>query len=286
MILPGRFMVRRILACLVAAAAVSAAAGDGGERSWAMRVETELFLQGSSTPAVRSLTLFRDGVAWDFLEVPTADEDEMQVVEIALHDPARERVVVIDPVRNVKTQVDGVRLERLGVSLAKWARGADDRLIRWAGGPDFDSGLTEGREALELSGPRVRYAVKHAPAPAPEAAAAYRQFADSALMLKALLHPGGIPPFPRLAINRRLEDADAIPTEVILEMNPRLAPLGGLTDRRRSVHKMHPRLLETDLERIEEAEAQAAAAEAVPLAAFVDRGAADSRTARNDAGSR
>ena len=257
---------------------------DRAERAGIMRVETELFAHGDSTPASRSLTLFRDGVAWDFLELPArddadADEPRMELVEIVLHDPARERVVVIDPKRNVKTQIESVRLERLGVSLAKWARGSDDRLIRWAGGPDFDSGLTENDRVIELSGPRVRYAVTHAAAPSAASAAAYREFADSALLLRALVHPGGVPPFPRLALNRRIEEAGGIPAEVTLEIEPRLGPLGGRTERLKSVHKALPRLLPSDVDRIETAESQAAAAEPVELAAFVDGDAIDSRAA-------
>jgi hypothetical protein len=258
-------------------------AADDADRGWTMRVETELFAKGASEPAARSLTLFRDGVAWDFLELPVAGEDEkekqMQLAEIVLHDPARERMVVIDPVRNVKTQVDAVRLERLGVSLAKWARSSDDRLIRWAGGPDFTSGLTEKDRTIELAGPRVRYAVTHAKAPAPEAATAYRQFADSAVLLRALLHPGGVPPFPRLSLNRSIEEAGGIPSEVTLEIEPRLGPLGGRSDRLKSLHKLHPRLLSSDIERIEAAESQAAAAEAVELAAFAEGETVDSHAA-------
>ncbi len=268
--------------CLVGAERARAA--DDGERGGIMRVETKLFAHGADEPVSRSLTLFRDGIAWDFLELPAgagADDAEprMELVEIVLHDPSRERVVVIDPKRNLKTQIESVRLERLGVSLAKWARGSDDRLIRWAGGPDFESGLTENDRVLELAGPRVRYAVTHAAAPSVASAAAYREFADSALLLRALVHPGGVPPFPRLALNRRIEEAGGIPAEVTLEIEPRLGPLGGRTERLKSVHKVLPRLLASDLDRIETAESQAAAAEPVELATFVDGDAVDSRAA-------
>ena len=273
-----------LLAAVVVGAGLVQADDERADRGGVMRVETELFAHGASTPASRSLTLFRDGVAWDFLELPArddadADAPRMELAEIVLHDPARERVVVIDPKRNVKTQIESVRLERLGVSLAKWARGSDDRLIRWAGGPDFDSGLTENDRVIELAGPRVRYAVTHASAPSASSAAAYREFADSALLLRALVHPGGVPPFPRLALNRRIEEAGGIPAEVTLEIEPRLGPLGGRTERLKSVHKVLPRLLPSDLDRIETAESQAAAAEPVELAAFVDGDAVDSRAA-------
>jgi hypothetical protein len=278
-----RALAAVVTAGLVVAVLGTVVAAEQADSGWTMRVETELFAHGASEPAARSLTLFRDGVAWDFLELPVAGEDEkderMELAEIVLHDPARERLVVIDPVRNVKTQVEAVRLERLGVSLAKWARSSDDRLIRWAGGPDFASGLTEKDHAVELAGPRVRYVVTHDKAPSPEAATAYREFADSAVLLRALLHPGGVPPFPRLALNSSIEEAGGIPSEVTLEIEPRLGPLGGRSDRLKSVHKLHPRLLSSDIERIEAAESQAAAAEAVELAAFVEGEAVDSREA-------
>jgi hypothetical protein len=248
------------------------------DRPCDLRVESELFSAGGDEPVARSLTLFHQGVAWDFLEIVNADTKTAAIGEIVLHDPARERVVVIDPVRHVKTQVDMIRLERLSVSLAKWARSNDDRLVRWAGGPDFTAGFTEEDERIELVGPRVRYAVAYEAAPCPEAAFNYRRFADTAILLKALMQPGGIPPFPRLAVNRRLEDAGAIPSEVTLEIEPRLIGIAGRPERLRCVHKVHPRLLGGDLERIEDAQGHVAAAETVNLATFIARDEEPSRS--------
>jgi hypothetical protein len=262
-------------ACLVLVAPVVAAppaALPPSDREFELRVESELFADGGAEPVARSLTLFEGEVAWDFLELaaPAADgPPELRLAEIVLHDPARERVVVIDPARDVKTQIESIRLERLSVSLAKWARNADDRLVRWAGGPDFGDGMTEKDEALELVGPRVRYGVAYAAAPSTEAAATYRRFADTAILLKALLQPGGIPPFPRLALNRRIEAAGAIPAEVTLEIDPKLALVAGRPSRLKCVHKSHPRLLAADRRRIEDGEAHVASARAVDVAAFV-----------------
>lgn len=246
------------------------------ERPCEMRIESELFSDGTATPIARSLTLFQEGVAWDFLEPITSGS--AAATEIVLHDPARERVLVIDPERHLKTQVELLRLERLSVSLAKWARSSEDRLVRWAGGPDFSTGFAVDGAQLDLVGPRVKYAVTHEPAPSPEAAEAYRRFADTAILLKALLQPGGIPPFPRLALNERLSAANVIPVEVKLEIDPRLAVIGARPERLRCVHRLHPRLLTGDLARIEEAKAHVAAAESVPLAAFVQRHRPDDRS--------
>ncbi|MFM8291357.1 MAG: hypothetical protein ACKOC4_06625 [Planctomycetia bacterium] len=260
------------IACLPLAVPARAAPPLAGDGQFELRVESELFADGGAAPVARSLTLFQGDVAWDFLELAepaAADEAGMRLAEIVLHDPARERVVVIDPARDVKTQIDTIRLERLSVSLAKWARGADDRLVRWAGGPDFGDGITEKDEALELVGPRVRYAVAYAAAPSTAAAATYRRFADTAILLKALMQPGGIPPFPRLALNRRIEAAGAIPAEVALEIDPKLALVAGRPHRLKCVHKSHPRLLAADRRRIEDGEAHVASARAVDVADFV-----------------
>ena len=156
------------------------------------------------------------------------------------------------------------------MSLSAWARKSDDRLVRWAGGPDFGDGMEENESGrISLQGPRVRYEVEYDHA-SPDAANAYRRFADTALLVKALLHPGGLPPFPRLAINRRVSVAEGIPTQVTLELASPAAAFGGRPSVMRSVHKLHPRLLAEDLKRIEDAEARVALAAPVDLAAFAD----------------
>ena len=76
---------------------------------------------------------------------------------------------------------------------------------------------------------------------------------------------------PRLAVNERLADAAAIPVEVKLEIDPRLSMIGARPERLRCVHRLHPRLLSGDHERIEDAKAHVAAAEPVALAAYVHR---------------
>ena len=272
-VLPLSTIVRLVLSgCLLAVCAGSKARA-AEERGF--RVESEVFANGAQEPIARSLTLFRDGIAWDFLEPSAAKGGGDAAGEIVLHDPSRERVVLVDPVRNLKTQIDAIRLERLSVSLASWARKSDDRLVRWAGGPDFGEGMTESDDRIELVGPRVRYTIEFATPPTAEAAGLYRRFADTAILLKALVRPGGLPPFPRLAINRRVAAAGGIPTEVSLEIDSRAAMVTGRADTLRCVHKFHPRLLAGDLSRIEEAESRVAVATQVELAEFAAAPALD-----------
>lgn len=246
-----------------------------------LRVETEVFDENDDgVPLAHSLTLFARDVAWDFLNISHTGSDTTSNKrdagfggEIILHDPARERVVLIDPRRNIRTTIDAIQLERLSVSLANWARQSDDKLICWAGGPAFGEGVQIKDEGFELIGPRVHYRVEATSAPTQEMADRYRRFADTAILLRAMLHPGGVPPFPRLEINRKLAAAGRLPAAVTLETEPRgglsAAALTGVLQRTlRSVHRIHPALRSDDLQRIANAEARMAAAEEVSLASY------------------
>ena len=248
----------------------------------ALRVETDVFADRDDVPIAHSLTLFSSQVAWDFLDTTPAEkktsdsESEHSKAfngEIVLHDPTRERVLLIDPLRQVKTSIDSIQLERLRVSLSKWARTSDDKLLCWAGGPHFENGIQESLDAIELVGPRVQYRIETTDAPSQEIAGQYRQFADTAILLRALLHPGGIPPFPRMALNKQLASKAKLPTSVTLEIDSRgsLVPSGLSSMMQRhlcSVHRIHPALRADDLQRIADAEACMALAEEGSLAEY------------------
>lgn len=250
-------------ACLV----LCAVGGQTTAEEIVLRVESEVFVNGDEMPAAKSLTLFHQGLTWDFLD-PPADGVEGDVI---LHDPARERVVVLDPELNLKTEIRTIRLERLNVSLATWARQSDDALIKWAGAADFGDAIVTDENRVELNGPRVRYAVEFTRSPSEDAVAAYRRFADTAILLKALMQPGGIPPFPRLAINRHVEAAGGIPAEVTLRVTPKVSLIPGAGDMLRSVHKVHPQLIDGDHSRIEAAGARLTVADMVDLEEFMKR---------------
>jgi hypothetical protein len=123
-----------------------------------------------------------------------------------------------------------------------------------------------------VTGPKVRYRVQYEKASSREAAERYQQFADVSLLLKALVHPGGLPPFPRMAINSRLVDERAIPSGVQLALSGELplpVPLAG-DQVLRSEHHTHPQLLAEDRRRISEASVRVAEAASVSLEVYAN----------------
>lgn len=268
---PRRF--DHVVACLIAIAVLPAAAAAETREGGLFRVETEVFADDDKVPSARSLTLFRDGVAWDFLQTLPKKPDEGEATpdeptEFVLHDPARERIILVDPARHVRTQVDHLQLERLRASLGAWARKADDPSLAWAGGPEFAEGLEETSSTILLKGPRVRYEVTFEPAENVDIAEEYRRFADAAVLVKALVHPGGLPPFPRIAINRRVAAAGGIPVAVRLELESRMSKLGRRPTVMRSEHKVLASWLSSDHKRLAAAEERMSLAAPVDLATY------------------
>jgi len=254
---------------------LSGGGAEAGERIL-LRVETEVFADDDEAPVARSLTLFRDGVAWDFLEALPKKPDEENAgpdepLELVLHDPARERIILVDPARHIRTQIDHLQLERLRASLGGWARKSEDPLMRWAGGPEFGDSLEETATKILLEGPRVRYEVTFEPAGSEAVAEEYRRFADAAVLIKALVHPGGIPPFPRIAINRRVAAAGGIPVAVHLEIESRMVRLGRRPNVLRSEHKVLESWLTSDHKRVAAAEERLAVAAQVDLATYAGK---------------
>lgn len=261
--------VTRAMPLVLATAVPVPIAAAEGEKD-VFRVETDVYDADDGQPVAHSLTLFRRGVAWDFLETlpKKGEQAAVEPAEFVLHDPVRERVILVDPARNVKTKIDAMQLERLRSSLASWARKSEDPLMRWAAGPDFSTALSEEGGKTVLAGPRVRYEVRHDRAPADGLAEEYRRFADAAVLVKALVHPGGLPPFPRLAINRQLAAVGAIPAAVRLEIEPRLGRLGGRPTVMRSEHRALPSWVASDFKRVAAAEERLSLAEEVDLASY------------------
>ncbi len=261
------------LLATLALTCVTSARGEGPEDTSSaagthLRVETAVFDGTAEEPVARSLTVFQNGVAWDFLEPAAGAAAPAVAEEIILHDPARGRVVVIDPTRRLRTEISAARMSRVLASLRVWAQGSDDELLQWSASPECVPQVPSDGGPLELDGPGARYRVGTSPAPSAAAAEQYRSFADVAVILRALLHPGGLPPFPRLAINRHLATASLLPETVSLEFSG-----GSLRQSRvlRSEHRFAPRLADDDLDRIETASAAMAVAEGVDLDEYMQR---------------
>ena len=221
------------------------------------RIESKIFFGKETEPTSETLTLFRGGTVYDFLSKPS---------EITIFSKPRGRVILLDPVRKVRTEIKTDRLVAFSEELKLWAAKQPDPALKFDADPRFEQTLDPSGE-LVFTSPYITYRVATIKANTDEVAQEYLEFADSYARLNALTNPGSIPPFPRLAINAALFKTHAIPERV--QMSIPSHKFGGKTTTLRSEHSIAWRLLDSDLQRINEADDFLATFTSVPLEEYL-----------------
>jgi len=205
------------------------------------RIQSKVFGE-NPLPLAENLTLFRAGVVYDYLEEPPT---------VTVFDPARGRFLLLDPTLRRQAEVTTHEVEQF-VSLLK-GRCAKDReeFLRFMANPQFEIKEDQTAGELVLASQWLSYRVSSTLARSPTELEEYRQFADWYAKLNTLTNPGNIPPFARLVLNATLFQRGEIPERVRLELTgPK--PFGQQQVTFRSEHLITRRLLEADVQRINE----------------------------------
>jgi len=208
------------------------------------RVVNEVYLGLQRKPVSRSVTIFHDGVVYDFLL------SEPQ--EVVVFDPAAERLVLLDLQRRIRTQLSTAEVEEFSQRLKQWASQQRDPLLRFLSAPDFSEQFDEVRGELTLSSPWLTYRILLANAPSPSVCRQYREFSDWMARLNTLLRANARLPFARLMVNQAVAQRRAVPREVTLSLARSSLPL----PRRvvRSEHQFYSQVMGPDLDRVLQAQ--------------------------------
>jgi hypothetical protein len=217
------------------------------------RIESKIFVGNAIAPSSENLTLFRGGQVYDFLTKPS---------ETTVFDKPRGRVILLDPARKVRTEIKADKLLAFSEELKVWAARQSDPFLKFAADPRFEQKL-DARGELLFTSEFISYRVATVKANTDAVAQQYLEFADSYARLNALTNPGSVPPLPRLAINAALFKTHVIPERVQMTM-PAHQRFGKATTLR-SEHSIAWRLLESDLQRIDEADESLVTFTPVPL---------------------
>ncbi|MCU0960932.1 MAG: hypothetical protein MUF48_12575 [Pirellulaceae bacterium] len=203
------------------------------------RIETDVFVDDGKEPAVETLTIFSEGVVYDFLLTG--------VEEITVFDQQRERLVLLDTKRKVKTELTFDSLlqyvAQMKVQLSEAKREA--LLAEELEVQSDDAGwltLTNGEVTYRAEGTRPKYA---------EAATEYQRFADWYARLNAM-REGNPPPFARIRLNAELASRGVVP-KTIERTIVQQRGLQQKTQTLRSQHLANWRLSQTDRKQIDRA---------------------------------
>jgi hypothetical protein len=223
------------------------------------RVESKIFEGNANRPVSEILTLFHDGKVYDLLSSPR---------EITIFDLAEQRIVLLDPVTQRRTELktdqltDFVEQMRVRATQQTDAKKVDPLLL-FCAEPKFTE-TNENNGWLNFASPLMTYRVRGTRSPNPADAQAYREFADYMARLQTRVKQGARPPFPRLFVNGELEGRGLRPDEVELTLRepnqPKAKPVV-----LRSKHKYESKLYPDDLKRIDEAVSNATSFKFLPL---------------------
>jgi len=184
------------------------------------RVDTEVFLGEEKEPFTDTLTLFADGLVYDFLPAS-------QPREITIFDPRMQHFTLLDPTRKLKTIITVQEVMESCISLNLHAKESKDPFFAFAVEPKFSVTEEEAKQGgqaatrLMLKSDWMVYTSVGTKPEMATAATAYRNFADAHNRLNAL-RPGGMLPAPRAALNEELGNRGLLPanvTRLILPQN-------------------------------------------------------------------
>lgn len=203
------------------------------------RIETDVFVDNAKEPTVETLTIFSEGVVYDFLLTG--------VEEITVFDQQRQRLVLLDTKRKVKTELTFDTLlqyvAQMKVQLSEAKR--DVLLAEELEIQSDDAGC------LTLTNGAVTYRAEGTSPKFPEAATEYQHFADWYARLNAM-REGNPPPFARIRLNAELAARGLVP-KTIERTIVQQRGLQQKTQSLRSQHLANWRLSQTDRKQIDRA---------------------------------
>ncbi|TWT48469.1 hypothetical protein [Botrimarina hoheduenensis] len=190
------------LLLMLSAAALSSAAD--------FRIETRVYAAGESEPVSQSVTLFADGIAYDF-----RDRDHRVTIFRRGMGSKPGRFVLLDTNGERRTEIGGERVAVVMTKLQRWAALQDDSFLRFVGDPKFEESFDASTGELRLVSDQLSYRLVTMPVANEEAMKELRSFLDAFSQLHTLLE-AGLPPGPRMEVNRVLARRSVVPVEVEL----------------------------------------------------------------------
>jgi hypothetical protein len=205
------------------------------------RIESRVFAGKEPKPVSENTTLFHVGIVYDYIPDKS----------IAVFDKPRGRFVLLDRQRHIKTEILVDKLQSFCDRLQGMASSDSNSFVRFVAEPHFDAATGDKSSELILSSPHMTYRLTTMKAQSPEASQQYREFSDWYARLNVMMNPGSTPPFPRMAVNDELYKRGLMAEQVQLTV-PQQSALHRHTVELRSEHHIAWRLLQTDLDLINE----------------------------------
>lgn len=181
------------------------------------RIDSEVFVDNEKKPVSENLTLFQEGVVYDFRFEPGKSRQLKEVVVFRISPTGQGDFVFLDVARKVRFSLDARTLLELVDKMRtspELQQKAPEMLQ-----PEFNKQWEESTGWLTLSSDRITYRATGTRTSDSAALDAFHLFANWYARLNAAV-PQRLPPFPRLALNEATHNQGMIPEEVHLTIQP------------------------------------------------------------------
>ena len=224
------------------------------------RIETEVYVGSEQKPVSQNLTLFSNGLVYDF---QMSNEAKPKPLEIVIYNTQDKSFVLIDIQRGIRMELQQVQVIQMVEGLRQQT--SQNELTKFLVEDNFEEEADISARCVSLRNSHIEYQFKGAKPPDISVLPGYFEFLDQYTRLNAS-DPTKLPPFPRLRLNQTIKKYGWIATEVRATLHP-----NGLFHskiRLKSAHTMVLSLSDTDRERIKEAKTKWMNSKAVDLATY------------------
>lgn len=168
------------------------------------RVDTDIYADNAKAPIKRTLTLFSDGIYYDF------EEAEMGLITVI--DPSRSRIVLLNRQRQVKATLDTNQVQKMVVNARTQSDAKTTAKIASISKSQFEK-IPNGKEEAVVLNEYMEYRASTQQPNQPDMAHQYFEFANGSAQLNAIYQPK-LPPYLRLELNRLIAERDLLPNEI------------------------------------------------------------------------
>jgi len=197
------------VARLVFAVFCAAVVQDGMARSEDFRVDNAVYAGDQKEPSSESVTIFYDGVVYDFLKAPA---------ETVVFQKTAGRFILLNRTHRKRTELSMADVTMFVTKLRPIAADSKDPVVKFLAEPKFQTTMDDTAGELSMGSSLVNYRLKLAPESSTAVVEQYRDFCDWYARLNTLLVPGSRPPFGRLAVNATLAEHQALASQVVLSI--------------------------------------------------------------------
>jgi|694.fasta_scaffold40845_6 hypothetical protein len=169
----------------------------------AFRVETDIYFEDNKQPVMQNLTLFYEGVFYDF--------DRINPKSITVIDPGGRRIVLLDRERNVQSRI-GMD-EILSVEAQVQQQITATEIQRLVPKPEATK-IIPSSMTIVIAADAIEYHAKCIKPNQVSSLLQYADFADWSARLNAFYSDRPLPPFARLALNREIAKQGFFPSEI------------------------------------------------------------------------